>query len=167
MNLLFDLIGRNFWLICIAITFVNYRKAAGMPLWPGAGVDRSAAPSPRRIVYLRRAAFVGVLPWLVMGWGIVVGGVPNVWGFFRPQDRNPYVLAWFATLFALAIANALWVFLAGGARTIREYDLTALTRKSGGKPPSETWIKVISAIGPFWILGWTYLVSTMNAPMPR
>ena len=63
--------------------------------------------------------------------------------------------------------HASWVVLAGGARTIRECDLTALTRQSGGKPPSETWIKVISAIGPFRILGWTYVVSTMNAPMPR
>ena len=63
--------------------------------------------------------------------------------------------------------QASWVFLAGGARTIRECDLTALTRQSGGKPMPELLIKALAALGPFWILVWMFVVSTMNVPLPH
>ena len=160
MNL-FSLIGKYFWLVCIVFTFVNYRKALGQA--PGAGTGADAA---QRAIYLRRAALFGVLPWFVMGAGILVGGVRDVWAYFRPQDADPWVLAWFATLIALAIANAAWVFLADGARKVRQYDLLAINRRRGAKPVSEFWIKVLAALGPFWILLWMFLVSTMNAPVP-
>jgi hypothetical protein len=36
----------------------------------------------------------------------------------RPQDRNLYVLAWFASIFILALYVAYWVFLRDGAKKV-------------------------------------------------
>ena len=157
----FQLIGRYFWLVCIVITFVNYRKALGAA--PAGG----ARPDPLRAIYLRRGALLGLLPWIVMGAGILVGGVKDVWAYFRPQNGDPWVLAWFATLLALALANAAWVFFADGARKVRQYGLFAMGRRSGGQPMPELLIKALAALGPVWILVWMILVSTMNVPLPH
>jgi hypothetical protein len=32
----------------------------------------------------------GNIPWIVMGIGLMVGGVPSMFHFFRPRDGNPY-----------------------------------------------------------------------------
>ena len=109
---LFNLIGRYFWAVCLAFSAYNY--IVGLrSLVSRESTDPRASEAA---VNLRRwFAVAGALPWVVMGWGILVGGVPNVWSFFRPQDRNPYVLAWFATLFIIAFGFAFWVFILEGA----------------------------------------------------
>ena len=163
----FQLVGRYFWLVCIVITLVNYRKALGQAPAVGVGPDGRGPDAGLRALYLRRAALFGVLPWIVMGAGILAGGVRDVWAYFRPQDADPWVLAWFATLLALALANAAWVFLADGARKVRQYDLFAMGRRPGGKPMPELLIKALAALGPFWILVWMFVVSTMNVPLPH
>ena len=55
------------------------------------------------------------IPWIVMGIGCTVGGVPTVMHYFRPQDGDPYVLAWFASVFLLWIAGTYWLLFRGGA----------------------------------------------------
>ncbi len=157
----FQLIGRYFWLVCIVITFFNYRQALGSTPAGGARID------PLRGVYLRRVALFSVLPWIVMGAGVLFGGVKDVWAYFRPQDGDPWVLAWFATLLVLAIANAAWVFFADGARKVRQYGLFAMGRRPGGQPMPEPLIKALAALGPVWILVCMYVASTMNMPLPH
>lgn len=61
------------------------------------------------------------LPWLVMGIGIEFGGVPGFFSYFRPRDGNPYVLAWFATVFVIWILGFRWLFFRGGAQFLVEH----------------------------------------------
>jgi hypothetical protein len=110
---LFNILGRYFWLVCLSISAYQYvvgirALASRNPTDPRASAEAIA---------LRRwFLVVSDLPWIVMGWAILIGGVPNIWYFFRPQDQNPYVLTWFATLFLISFAFAFWVFFRGGAR---------------------------------------------------
>jgi hypothetical protein len=84
----------------------------------------------------RGVLFWGNLPWLVMGIGIELGGVPGIFSYFRPRDGNPYVLAWFAGVFAIWILGFRWIFFQRGAEFLVEHP--GLLR---GDPQSPTAIR--------------------------
>ncbi len=169
---LFDILGRYFWLLCLALSAVNY--AIGMRSL--ASMDSSDPRASAGAVALRRwFVIVSDIPWVVMGWAILVGGVPNVWYFFRPQDRNPYVLAWFASTFAIAVGFAFWVFILGGAEKVAllqpvefkwyRAGLRGTTRGTVELTP--TRVKLFAAIAPLWIVAWTWWVSSMDVALPH
>ena len=61
------------------------------------------------------------IPWMVMGIGCTVGGIPSVWHYFRPRDGNPYVLAWFGSVFFLWVFGTFWLFFRDGAETLARH----------------------------------------------
>jgi hypothetical protein len=63
----------------------------------------------------------GNLPWLVMGAGLEFGFVPSIFSFFRPGDRNPFVLAWFAVVVAEWILGFHWIFVQNGAQFLVDH----------------------------------------------
>jgi hypothetical protein len=169
---LFDFLGRYFWLLCIGISAYNY--VAGMR-----SLGSKDPTDPRRsaeAIALRRwIAFSSGLPWVVMGWGIMVGGLPNIWYFFRPQDHNPFVLAWFAVLFLMAIYFAYWVFLQGGAEKVvllqpvevSWYRSTLRGTTRGTVTLTAGRVKLFAALGPVWFGVWIYLISLMDVQLPK
>jgi hypothetical protein len=81
---LFTLLGRYFWLWCVGVSAYHYVSGIRSLASKDAADPRASAEA----IALRRWIAVGsALPWLVMGWGIEVGGVPSVWYFFRPQEQ--------------------------------------------------------------------------------
>ena len=77
---MFELLGKYFWVIAIALTLLNYRwKTAHLPLQSNGGRADNGA------ILHRRAVAVVITPWLVMGAGIVFGGVPGLWSYLRPR----------------------------------------------------------------------------------
>ncbi len=57
----------------------------------------------------------GNLPWVFMGLGCEVGGVPTVFYYFRPRDGNPFVIAFFASPAVIWALGTYWLFARGGA----------------------------------------------------
>jgi hypothetical protein len=171
-NNFFSLVGRYFWALGLIATAYNY--VVGMRGLASRGPSDPRA-SPAAISLRRWFAVAGALPWVVMGWAIVIGGVPNIWYFFRPQDRNPYVLVWFATLFILAFGFAFWVFLLEGAEKVvvlqpvefKWYRSGLRGTTSGTVELTVGRVRLFAALGPIWIAAWTYLVTLMNAPVPK
>jgi hypothetical protein len=82
------LLFRYFWLVFIVVTCANaamwWRRAQAV-----------IAQHPERRESYRRLVlgFVvwGNLPWVVMGLGIVIGGVPTVFHYFNPRN-GPFVV---------------------------------------------------------------------------
>jgi hypothetical protein len=70
---------------------------------------------------IRGFVFWGTIPWVVMGAGVLFGGVDSVDAYFRPRDGNPYVLAFFGTIFLVWILATYWLFFRGGAEMLVEY----------------------------------------------
>jgi len=111
----FNLLSEYFWLIAVVGTCINLF-----------GFRRRAQEYIREKPELRRGyevLFRGYLiwmnvPWVVMGIGSTVGSVPSILHYFRPQDGNPYVLAWFASIFFILILGTVWIFFRGGAETL-------------------------------------------------
>jgi len=69
--------------------------------------NRSLEPGYRRLI--RRWFIYGNLPWLVMGAGVNLGGVPSVFHYFNLRN-GPFVIAFWVTVVALWIATSYWLF---------------------------------------------------------
>lgn len=61
------------------------------------------------------------IPWIVMGIGVLLGGVPGVFDFLRPRDGNIFVLAFYATVVILWILSIWWIYFKGGAEFLIKY----------------------------------------------
>jgi hypothetical protein len=158
----FALIGKYFWLMIIGVAVANYFLA---DRFGDSGAEEGVDGALRR-KYLGWFWGLSIVPWLVMGYGQVVGGVPNVWALFRPQDRNPHVWAVYASILAVYAIVVYWVLFRDGARIAAELRLLKYQAPGKSGALSAFWIKVM-AIGafPFFAL-WLWIASQMNVPIP-
>jgi hypothetical protein len=111
----FALVSRYFWLIAIMVTGINgliFRKKARKYVEEDPQLEEGYAA-------LLRGYMVWMnIPWVVMGIGCTGGGVPSLWHYFRPRDANPYVLAWFGSVFLLWVLGTFWLFFRNGAEKL-------------------------------------------------
>jgi hypothetical protein len=112
-----DWIFRNVWIGFIAVQCAN-----GAAWWSRARKEIAVHPeleSGYRML-VRRFVVFGNIPWIVMGFGIVYGGVPNMFHYFNPRN-GPFVAAFWVTLVALWIAGGYWILIRDGADTLIRY----------------------------------------------
>src|SRR5437899_12760233 len=102
---LFNAVGRYFWLICLAISAYQYYAARRRV---DAEEHLSEFVRIQRTGYLQLLIGASTLPWIVMGLGQLTGSTSTVWDYFRPQDMNPFVLAFVGSVFALSVAMLYW-----------------------------------------------------------
>ncbi len=162
MPIYFRLLSEYFWLIVLGFAVFNYRKARGAIL-----TSEPTGQVGEAEIYLKRFVLYANLPWVVMGLGQILGYTPTVWYYFRPQDGNPFVIAWLAVAFVTSCAYAWWVLFAGGAQKVRDLKLMAFFGQRSSKPQSLLSIKLLAAIGPLFFPVWVYMVVSMNAPLPK
>lgn len=63
----------------------------------------------------------GNIPWIVMGVGCTVGGVPSVWKYFDPKGSNPNVIAFYASVLLVWILGSYWILLRDGATELANH----------------------------------------------
>lgn len=61
------------------------------------------------------------IPWIVMGIGCTIGGVPDVLSYFKLREGNPHVLAFFASVILIRLQAAYWLFFRKGAEKLVRY----------------------------------------------
>lgn len=113
-----SLILKHFWLAAILITGINwlmFKRRAQKHIMENRQLEAGYA------TLLKGYLLWMNIPWIVMGLGCTVGGVPSAWHYLRPRDGNPYVLAWFGSVFLLWIAGTFWLFFRGGAETLARH----------------------------------------------
>jgi hypothetical protein len=165
MPTFFGLITEYFWLIALGIGAFNYRMARGPVV-----SSESSGPlgeAGEREIYLKRFALVGNLPWLVMGLGKILGYTATIWYYFRPQDGNPFVIAWLAVVLIVTCTYAWWVLFAGGAQKVRDLNLMTVLGQRRSRTRSLFSIKLFAALGPLFFMVWLYLVVSMNVSLPK
>jgi hypothetical protein len=160
MGAILPLLSRYFWLLALAVSAYNYFRARRLLLRSSKNEQAPAALSMFRLF-----AIAASLPWLVMGAGQVLGFTPSIWHYFRPQDGNPFVLAWLAVIFLLTALYAWWVLFAGGAQTVYDLNLLAVVGRRW-QPQSIRAIKLSAALALLFIPVWVWLVVRMNVPIP-
>ncbi len=104
---IFYVLSKYFWLLGIAVTGIN---ALAIEL----SCRRHIRQHPElRLAYSRVMCGMLVwwnLPWVVMGIGIMLGRVPTLWHYFFEIRGNVFVLAWWVSVFAMAIVSSRWAF---------------------------------------------------------
>jgi hypothetical protein len=114
---LFGIINRYFWAALIVVTCVNaavwWRRAQ-----PVLEQQPERREGFRRLI--RGWLIYGNIPWIVMGFGIVFGGVPSVFHYFNPKG-GPFVIAWYVTIVLLWLLIGAWLFFMRGAEQLIEY----------------------------------------------
>lgn len=150
---------RHIWLMFVAVTVANalvlkFRSGHYIRLNPG------LAGGYQRL--FRGVLFWGNLPWLVMGTGIELGGVPSVFSFFRPRDGNPFVLAWFGAVVMLWVLGFYWLFARRGAEFLIEHP--GLLR---GKPKNPALIKACYCIAVVGGIAAVVAIVAIDIPVPR
>ena len=141
----FGFISKHFWLIAIIVTGINwlmFRKRAQKY------IEEKPELRDGYETLFRGYLFWMNIPWVVMGIGCTLGEVPSVWHYFRPQDGNPYVSAWFACVFFLWVLGTFWLFFRGGAETLARHP--GATNFSYGFKIKDTTSPVV--IKAFWLL---------------
>jgi hypothetical protein len=93
----------------------------GIPIhWRGVRPHIEAHPELlagyRRLIYWR--TFWLSLPWLVMGLGFIVGGVPSLAHFLRPMIGGPFVWAFWGVWFTEFLLLGYWSIWCGGAEAL-------------------------------------------------
>jgi hypothetical protein len=140
-----------FWVLALGTTIHNYYHGKRSRKHPTSEIE---AQETER--YLLRGFVLLALPWVFMGIGQLTGSTPTVLHYFRPQDGNPFVIAWVALVFAVAYLFAGWVLLAGGAEKVRDLNLLSVAGFSGHNPPTLQVVKAVAAISiiipPVWLL---------------
>lgn len=156
MNI-FDLMSKHFWLIALIATLVNWLS-----------FRRDAQKQIEKQPRLRKgfeSLILGYLslmslPWLVMGIGCTIGGVPTVWHYFRPRDGNPYVLTWFGCIFFLWVCGTFWLFFKNGAEKLAQIP-GAVQFNSFGTIKDITDPKLIKLIWVLTLIGGSIAVAIM------
>jgi hypothetical protein len=114
----FALISKYFWLIALIATFINwlsFRREAQKQ------IEKQPRLRPGYNSLIRGYLPFMSLPWLVMGIGCTIGGVPSIWHYFRPRDGNPYVISWFGCIFFLWVCGTFWLFFKNGAEMLAQH----------------------------------------------
>jgi len=114
----FDFLGRWFWALMILVSLINLVAMRSR-------TDKLAQGDPQKKKMYTKILNVSygssIITFLVMGIGILIGGVPTMFHFFRPQDGNPFVLALLALIVVFWSLNFYWVFFRGGAQILAEH----------------------------------------------
>ncbi|WP_017297953.1 hypothetical protein [Nodosilinea nodulosa] len=157
MDSLFVLfLNRYFWLICLLVTWIN---AVIFKLRSRPYIRQNPALAPGYATLIRGFLVCSSLPWLMMGFGILVGDVPAIWYFLYPNTNDPYVLAWWVLYWLNIGTIAYWVILRGGAEMMISHP--GFLR---GSSPSLKTVKL------FWLLmlGTTIVITIIlfNQPLP-
>lgn len=158
MNL-FGFVGQYFWLICIAMSVIIFfllsRDQEG---------DSTATRELRRkhLVWLWA---VSILPWLVLGYGQVVGGIRNVWAVFRPHDLNPYVTAFYAAVLVVYLSFIFWVFFRDGARVAAELKIFRFKVLGRWQALDAAWIRFLAAVALPFFAFWLWVMTRLDTPV--
>jgi hypothetical protein len=158
---LFDVLIRYFWLVCLVF---NLQYFPARVVRERRNSDAEFAASDRT---LRFRVFLWMcVPWIVMGAGQLIGGVPHVWNYFRPQEGNVWVALFFAAVIVLWLALAYWVYVGNGAMAIVDHQLIRANGLKGPIALTPSRVKLFVALTLVGGIAGMTMMFSMNVPLP-
>ena len=112
---LFNQITKHFWLLCIVVMCVN---ALVFKIRSRKFIRENPDLEQGYSTLIRGFLVWGNIPWLVMGIGTSIGNIDSIYYYFRPQDGNPYVQAFFGSVFLIWLLGTFWLFFRDGAEML-------------------------------------------------
>lgn len=148
------LIVKHFWLACIVITMLT----AGLWHWSGGRhIARDPALADGYRSLIKGMVIYGNIPWVVMGVGIVFGGVPSAFHYLLPQDMNPFIPAFYGSVFLIWVLVSRWLFARGGAEMLARHPGLIYLHISSPRLIKAIWVfgligGILALIGMFVIM---------------
>ena len=155
---MFEIMTQYFWAVAIVVTGIN---VAILKARSTRHIQANPELAAGYATLIRGYLIWMNIPWIVMGIGCTVGGVPTVLHFFRPQDGNPYVLAWFVSVFLLWIAGTYWLLFRGGAEMLVKHPGAFNTNISSPTAVKLLWFACLAG-GVFGVI----MMWTQNIQLP-
>ncbi len=155
---MFEFASRYFWAAAIVMTAVN---VAILKVRSTRYIQEDPERAEGYAVLFRGYLIWMSLPWVVMGIGCTFGGVRTVWRYLRPQDGDPYVLAWFASVFAVWIVVTCWLLFRGGAEMLIRHPGVLNVKTSNPTVVKLFWFVCLAGGVAGVIIMWT-----LNIPLP-
>lgn len=115
---MFAILFKYSWVMFIVVTCIN---AAIYKIRSKSHVDANPDLAAGYAKLIKGYLLWLNIPWVIMGVGCTIGGLPSAFHFFNPQDGNPFVLAWFGSIFMLWILGTYWLFFKKGAEALVKY----------------------------------------------
>ena len=111
----FDMLGKWFWVVFIVVTFANaaifkFRSIKQVKVNPDLSEGYSKV--------IKGFVLWCNIPLLIMGLGCTIGGVPSVFHYFNPKSCNPYILAFFGSIFLIWCLGTYWLLFRDGAEIL-------------------------------------------------
>ena len=158
MNGAIELIFKHLWLFLIIVTLMN-TAIVSILARKSLKSRPELAESHRKCI--RFFAIYHNIPWIVMGIGVMSGGAPTSFHFFRPRDGNPYVLAFHGAFITVWLLSVIWIYSMNGAEVIAKH--SELLQK----PLTPLQVKL--RLAPFKVAGvWAMIMSwTLEVPVPE
>ena len=150
--------SKYFWAVAILFSCIN-------AIVIGRGIKNIEIKERTQITIA--AAFWLSVPWIVMGIGATIGGVPSFWHFLKPRDGNPFVIAWWAAVAAVYLIGAYWIYIGNGAAKLARYEiliLRILGKRTAIK--SEAGVKVIFLLMLILGIAIGAIIWFVNPPLP-
>ena len=113
-----ELIFKHFWIPSVAVTLATaiiWRIRGQKYISENPGLKEGYQSLTRGLIIW------GNIPWLVMGAGVVFGGVPTFFQYLRPQDLDPFVLAFWGSVTLIQILALQWIFFRDGAEMLTQH----------------------------------------------
>ncbi|MDR2220466.1 MAG: hypothetical protein LBE24_07810 [Methylobacillus sp.] len=162
MDTIFRLYFEYFWLAVLALLAFQYVQARR-----ALSAQEAEDAQAHEVGFFQKLYIIWFgLPFVIMGAGKLTGYTPIVWHYFRPQDLNPFVLAFHIVLLVEICALTWWVFCAGGAEKIRDLGIFVVDAPGRpGKPVSSLiGIKLFVATGALLYPILLYLIISSDFP---
>ena len=144
---------RSFWLLMIMFSYPRSpREIRDLArVHPEIGLEHSRL---RRSMFWWRS-----IPWFIMGAGFLSSATPSFRDYLRPQDMNPFVLAFIGSLVVTRVAAVYWVFH-GGAEKLARHQLVSVFYLKGGSALSSDEIKTLLVGGVVMVVAAFLLLFT-------
>jgi hypothetical protein len=155
----FGLLSKHFWIMFIVVTFAN---AIIMKIRAKKHIERDPSLKVGYDTIFKGFLIWGNIPWVVIGTGILTGSVPTIWHYFKPQDGNPYVIAFFISIFTVWLLGSYWLFVKNGAEMLVRHP--GIFRSDFSSPTKVKLFWVLSLVGG---IAGVIMMFTMNIPIPN
>ncbi len=157
---IFEITSKYFWVEVIVMTCIG---ASILKFRSKKYISENPSLSAGYELLFKGYLFWMNIPWIVMGVGCTLGGVPSVWYYFRPKDGNPYVLAFFGSLVVIHwIIGTIWLFFKGGAEMLVKYPGALRGEIKDPKMVKAIWLLCLAGS----VVGVTMMWMT-NVPIPN
>ncbi|NEQ99344.1 MAG: hypothetical protein F6K30_21995 [Cyanothece sp. SIO2G6] len=145
----FNLASRYFWIVCLVVNLIN---AVIFKVRSQSHIRQDPSLASGYTTLIQGFLICSSLPWLAMGFGIMVGNVPTIWYFLYPGTGNPYVVAWWVVYWLTISFVSQWIVLRGGAEMMVKYPGFLRGNSKNPRTIKLTWLLMLAGTAAFTII---------------